>query len=187
ATFFVPTAYVETDHVYHWDQHLPRMPNLTWSDLREMVDRGFEIGSHTVTHANLGKVPFHQARTELIESKRTLEEHLGRKVRWFAYPYGGVKDLRPEHVAYIEEAGYEGCLSAYGGLVFPGADPRVLPRTPAPPFRSLLNLELHLKGCLNWIYSLKRRLGWIDKPEAGEMAGAISVAFEAGDIWSLLV
>jgi peptidoglycan/xylan/chitin deacetylase (PgdA/CDA1 family) len=177
ATFFVPTAYIETNHVYSWDRHLPRMPNLTWADLHEMIRLGFEIGSHTVTHANLCKVSYGQARSELIESKRTLEERLQRPVHWFAYPYGGPTDLRPEHVAYIEEAGYSGSLSAYGGLIFPGANSRVLPRTPVPSFRSLLNLELHLKGCLNWVYALKRRLGWMDSPDMPTTAGADDLSF----------
>ena len=56
ATFFVPTGFIETDHVFAWDMHLPRLANLTWDDVREMSERGFEIGSHTVTHANLGRV-----------------------------------------------------------------------------------------------------------------------------------
>ncbi len=165
ATFFLPTAYVGTDHVYEWDRHLPRMPNLTWDDVHQMVGMGFEIGSHTVTHPNLGRVTFDQAQHEIIESKRTLEEKLQRPVRWLAYPYGGPKDLRPELYSYIEEAGYDGCLSAFGGFVYPGCDARVLPRTSVPVFHSVLNLELHLRGCLNWMYALKRRLGLIHGPE----------------------
>jgi hypothetical protein len=35
-----------------------------------------------------------------------------------------------------------------------------------PPFRSNLNLELHLRGCLNWIYALKRSLGLLDRLES---------------------
>ena len=165
ATFFLPTAYVGTDHVYEWDRHLPRMPNLTWDDVAEMVGMGFEIGSHTVTHPNLSRISFDQAQQEIIESKRALEQRLNRRVRWLAYPFGGPKDLRPELLSYIEEAGYDGCLSAFGGFVHPGCDARVLPRTPVPVFPSVLNLELHLTGCLSWMYALKRRLGWIHGPE----------------------
>src|SRR5262249_47628029 len=56
ATFFLPTAYVGTDHVFDWDRGLPAMPNLNWADVREMARLGFEIGSHTVNHVNLGTV-----------------------------------------------------------------------------------------------------------------------------------
>jgi peptidoglycan/xylan/chitin deacetylase (PgdA/CDA1 family) len=165
ATFFVPTAFLGTGHVYAWDRHLPRMPNLTWDDVHEMAAMGFEIGSHTVTHANLGRVPLDQARQEITDSKKALEQRLARPVRWLAYPFGGPRDLRPEVLALLDQAGYEGCLSAFGGFVYPGCDPRVLPRTPVPPFRSIWNLELHLTGCLDWVYAVKRRLGWIGGPE----------------------
>ncbi len=110
ATFFVPTAFVDTDHVFAWDMHLPRMPNLTWDDLREMVRLGFEIGSHTVTHANLGRLGLKQATEELARSKAILENQLNRPVRYFAYPFGGVENLPPEFEPLIEKVGYEGCL-----------------------------------------------------------------------------
>jgi hypothetical protein len=159
AAFFLPTAYVGTDHVFAWDRSLPRLPNLTWDDVREMAALGFEIGSHTATHPNLGSLPLAQARREFTESREALERQLGRPVRWFAYPFGGLNNFRPELLAVLSEAGYEGGLSGYGGFVYPGMDPRMLPREAVPYFQSQLNLELHLTGCLNWMYALKRRLG----------------------------
>ena len=180
ATFFVPSAFIGTDHVYDWDRHLPWMPNLTWEDVQEMAAMGFEIGSHTVTHANLGRVSFAEAQHEIIESKKALERRLARPVRWLAYPYGGPRDLQSEVLSYLEEAGYDGCLSAFGGFVYPGCDPRVLPRTPVPPFRSVLNLELHLTGCLDWMYAVKRRLGWIEGPENPVPDGEIGMSLVAG-------
>jgi hypothetical protein len=74
----------------------------------------------------------------------------------------------------VEEAGYEGCLSGFGGLIGPGGDRHLLPRVPVPPFCSVLNLELHLSGCLNWFYALKRRLGLqpqLETPETRAPAG----------------
>jgi peptidoglycan/xylan/chitin deacetylase (PgdA/CDA1 family) len=156
ATFFIPTAYVGTERVFPWDRDLPRLPNLTWDDVREMAGLGFEVGSHTVTHADLGTAPLDRARAELFDSKAALEERLGRPVRYFAYPFGGADNLCPECLPLIEEAGYEGTLSALPGFVRPGMDDRVLPREAVPYFHSLLNLELYLAGCLSWFYDLKR-------------------------------
>src|SRR5262249_10081555 len=84
ACFFIPTAYVGTDHVFPWDGELPRMPNLTWDEVRAIAALGHEIGSHTVTHADLGAVPLEQARHELTESRRVLEQRLDRPARWVA-------------------------------------------------------------------------------------------------------
>src|SRR5205085_12658230 len=83
ATFFLPTAFVGTDHVFAWDRHLPRLPNLTWDDVAAMAALGFEIGSHTVSHPDMARVSQEQARHELCESRAVLEKRLGRRVRWF--------------------------------------------------------------------------------------------------------
>jgi peptidoglycan/xylan/chitin deacetylase (PgdA/CDA1 family) len=158
ATFFLPAAFVSTDRVFDWDRGLPRMPNLSWQDARAIAALGHEIGSHSLTHANLGAVGPAAARSEIFASRTMLQEQLGRPVRWFAYPFGGPHHLRPEYLPLIAEAGYEGAFSAFGGFVELGADPRVLPRKAVPAFRSLLHLEAYLSGCLRLLYALKRPL-----------------------------
>ena len=74
----------------------------------------------------------------------------------------------------VEEAGYAGCVSAYGGFVWPDADARLLPREAVPYFKSLLHLELHLRGSLGWAYGLLRRLGLND----GTRAPGLSLSAE---------
>jgi peptidoglycan/xylan/chitin deacetylase (PgdA/CDA1 family) len=159
ATFFVPTRFVETDYLFPWDRHLKRMPNLGWHDVNEMMQLGHEIGSHTVTHPNLGVVDPDTARLELGDSKKTLEDRLQRPVRWFACPYGGRSNFRPNYLRLAAELGYDACFSGYGGCVQPHMLGQVLPRENITFFRSLVNLELHLAGCLDWFYQLKRSVG----------------------------
>lgn len=159
ATFFVPTKYVGTDHVFPWDIDLPRMPNLTWKDVSEMQQLGHEIGSHTVSHPDMGKVNEAKARRELSDSKKTLEDKLQRPVRWFAYPYGGRGNFRPEYLPLAKEIGYQACFSALSGFIQPHMRGQILPREAMPYFRSLTNLELHLSGCLDWFYGMKKKVG----------------------------
>jgi peptidoglycan/xylan/chitin deacetylase (PgdA/CDA1 family) len=149
-TFFIPAAYVGTSHTFPWDRHLPAMPNLSWNDVNEMAALGCEIGSHTLTHPNLGIISFEEARREITESKKVIEDRLGRPVRWFAYPFGGQDNFRAELLPVVAEAGYEGCLSAYGGFVQRGMTGLMLPREPVPMpyFRSVVHLELHLRRAL---------------------------------------
>src|SRR5437870_793432 len=99
ACFFIPTASVGTDHMFAWDRGLKKLANLSWDDVRQMAGLGHEIGSHTVTHADLGQVSPDEARTELADSKNTLEAKLERPVRWLAYPFGGKQNFRPEYSA----------------------------------------------------------------------------------------
>ena len=161
ACFFVPTGFVGTDTVFEWDKGLARMPNLTWDDVREIANMGFEVGSHSVNHVNMAAIPVEQARCELVESRKTLEDKLGRRVRWFAYPFGGKNNFSPDRLPLVYEAGYEGCLSGYGGFVYPHLNEPVVPRQAAPDFSSVLNLELHLTGCLQWVYAIKRKVGLV--------------------------
>jgi peptidoglycan/xylan/chitin deacetylase (PgdA/CDA1 family) len=157
ATFFVPAAWVGTRQTFPWDRHLVPLANLSWEDVRAMARLGFEIGSHTLTHPNLAALALEEARREMVESKRLIEEQVGRPVRWLAYPFGEREHFRDELLPVVAEAGYAGCLSGHGGFIQPGMDGLLLPREPVSYFRSLLNLELHLRGCLDWFYDLKRR------------------------------
>lgn len=159
ACFFIPTRYVGTDHVFEWDKSLPRLVNLDWDDVQKLTQLGHEVGSHTVTHADLGAIGPAEARRELFDSRRTLEERLGRPVRWFAYPFGARGNFRPEYLPLVYEAGYEACFAAYSGLIQPARWGQILPRVAVPAFRSLLQLELYLSGCFDWLHGLKRRVG----------------------------
>ena len=60
---------------------------LTWQHLSEMKSKGWEIGSHSETHANLTAVSDDQLLEELRGSKKTLEDH-GYRVSSFAWPFG---------------------------------------------------------------------------------------------------
>jgi peptidoglycan/xylan/chitin deacetylase (PgdA/CDA1 family) len=158
ATFFIPTDFVGTEHTFPWDRHLKKLANLTWDEVKAMAALGCEIGSHTCSHADLGAVSRDQARYELAESKRVLEERLERSVRWFAFPYGDPENCPADLVPVAAELGYDGCLAGDSGLL-PARNARPpFPRVPVPPFESLESLEFYLAGCLRWFYGTKRRL-----------------------------
>jgi len=157
ACFFIATSYMGTRKAFAWDHELPELPKLGWDEVRAMDRMGFEIGSHTHTHADLGVVPLDVVRQELRESKCILENQLGHRVRWFAYPFGEQNSFPPDRLPLVEEAGYEGCVSAYGGFVCPGVNSRMLPRQGVPACGPLA-LELRLSGCLEWLFLLRSKL-----------------------------
>src|SRR5207245_4380862 len=109
------------------------------------------------THQELGTVSLDTVRYELRESKRVLEEELSHKIRWFSYPFGERHQFPADRLPLVAEAGYEGCVSAFGGFIHPGADSRMLPRETVPSYSSL-TLEVRLTGCLNWLYGLREFL-----------------------------
>lgn len=158
ACFFIPSGCVGTKHIFPWDRHLPPMPNLTWDEVRAMAALGHDIGSHTVTHADMSAVSLEDARRELVESKKMLEQQVGRPVRWFAFPFGGVQHCPVDRLTLVQEAGYEGCVSAYHGFVHAELGSFLLPREAVPYFKSVLHLELYISGSLDWFYRRERHV-----------------------------
>lgn len=80
--------------------------------IRGLVKAGIEIGAHTVNHPILSSISLDEARTEIVESKRLLEEIVGVKVKYFAYPNGRYgQDFDSLHIKLVEEAGYDAAFS----------------------------------------------------------------------------
>lgn len=78
-------------------------PMLDWADLRDLAAAGIEIGAHTVSHPELDTLSRMRASHEIRDSKKTLEDGLGRAVTTFAYPHGYAS---PTTRRIAEEAGY---------------------------------------------------------------------------------
>ena len=79
---------------------------MTWEQLQELRNAGFEIGDHSPSHASLSLVPPEELGAELINSKRLLESKLGTPVRSFAYPNGTRQDAPDNVIAAVRQAGY---------------------------------------------------------------------------------
>jgi peptidoglycan/xylan/chitin deacetylase (PgdA/CDA1 family) len=62
--------------------------HLDWQMIEEMDRHGVVIGSHGVHHTNLTRLAPDQLDQEIHVSKSILEDHLGRRVTHFAFPYG---------------------------------------------------------------------------------------------------
>ena len=111
ATVFVPTAYIGVDGPMHWPgidrwhgtPHEAELVPCSWPELEQLVEAGWEVGSHTRTHPRLPELPDGELMTELSESRRECEERLGIPCRSVAYPYGAV-DRRV--VDAVAAAGY---------------------------------------------------------------------------------
>ncbi len=89
---------------------------LNWNEAREMRDAGMTIGSHTRSHAILGRLSSESQKQELHDSKKEIERQLGSKVIALAYPVGA-KDCFSDVTEQIAiSCGYSMCFSAYGGI-----------------------------------------------------------------------
>ena len=131
ATFFVVSQWMETDVVPFWDGQVGvRHPWMTWAQIRSLRERGFEIGAHTRTHVDLGKVAGPAAIEEIAGARTELEARLGASVTSFAYPFGGRNNFTDTNRELVRTAGFRCCCSAYGGVNPRGTSPFNLHRVP---------------------------------------------------------
>ncbi|HEX2970893.1 MAG TPA: polysaccharide deacetylase family protein [Tepidisphaeraceae bacterium] len=125
ATFFVATGFVETERDFPHDLRADRsrgdgaparrFPKLTWNDLLQMEAAGFEIGSHTVNHTDLGGASQATVSRELVHSLLTLNTMLGPRRRAFSFPWGKPENMSECAFTIARQLGYYAVASACGG------------------------------------------------------------------------
>lgn len=112
-------------------------------ELQEMAAAGWEIGSHSYSHADLSKLDEDTSYREVVGSRHALEEALELPIKSFAYPFGTITQIAGEQV---HTAGYESAVGlGYTDQQGPG------------------NLFYLQRRPISWDYDLKRFaivLGW---------------------------
>jgi peptidoglycan/xylan/chitin deacetylase (PgdA/CDA1 family) len=85
ATVYVTTGLIGKPNPWMAPSAGARMMNE--AELRQLAAAGFEIGAHSVTHADLSHLDYEACLREMTESRDTLESLIGAPVQTFAYPY----------------------------------------------------------------------------------------------------
>lgn len=90
---------------------------MNWEHLKELSKNPlFTLGSHTISHPILSKLNETELATEIIESKKELEEKLNLEIFCFAYPFGKPDSYNlTNSTKYLEEAHYEAAFNAAFG------------------------------------------------------------------------
>jgi peptidoglycan/xylan/chitin deacetylase (PgdA/CDA1 family) len=106
------------------ERHEHELLPMGWDDLARLADAGWEIGSHTATHARLIDLDDESLASELRGSREACEQALGANCGSIAYPHGAA-DARV--VAAARAAGYRAGGSLLGGFDAGGelSQPRV--------------------------------------------------------------
>jgi len=97
-------------------QSTPDSRPMSWSNAREMSAHDIEFGSHSVTHPILANLSDDELRSELVDSKETLERELHRPIETIAYPVGGQTAYDGRVQAAVKAAGYRLGLSYRPGI-----------------------------------------------------------------------
>jgi peptidoglycan/xylan/chitin deacetylase (PgdA/CDA1 family) len=125
ATVFITTGVTDGRLSFPWyEGRQPRV--LGWDEVVALDRQGtLRFEAHTVSHPSLLAVDEPTAAAEIGESRRELEDRLGRPVSAFAYPAGlfGERERR-----LVAQAGYAAAVSCEPGVNLPGGDPFALRR-----------------------------------------------------------
>jgi len=128
-TVFAPTAHMDGTPmswagIDGWldSEHRSELTGCTWDELSVLAQAGWEIGSHTRTHARLPTFADEALADELRRSRQECEQRLGTPCLTIAYPYG---DSDARVAAAARAAGY---VATVGGAPSPGG--------PAHPLRA---------------------------------------------------
>jgi peptidoglycan/xylan/chitin deacetylase (PgdA/CDA1 family) len=103
ATVFVVAGMPGENAWEHAYTPRPRLKLLDAEGVREVSERGMEVGSHSMTHARLSGAKPELLEREVGDSRRVLSEVLGRAVEGFCYPYGSLDSAA---VQAVRRAGY---------------------------------------------------------------------------------
>ena len=102
---------------------------LSWEQLREMQERGIEIGSHTANHLPLTSLGEKEREDEIILSKLLMEWNGIKTVFSLSYPNGKYDKKLPE---ILKKYDYLNAVTGDSGLNTAATDPYLLQRINIP-------------------------------------------------------
>lgn len=117
ATLYVVAGRIGSSSVWLGPLGEGERPMLDADQLRHLAQSGIEIGGHSMTHPELDALSLADARAEITESRRVLEDILGSPVVSFAYPHGYNSRITRRIVA---EAGYRSAVRVRHALSLRG-------------------------------------------------------------------
>ena len=103
----------------------PSQGGLTNSEIKAMVDAGWELDTQGISHADLITLDAAQLRYQIDSARKTIQRRYGVPVNWFCYPSG---HYDATVIEAVRTAGYVGSTTVIPGWAGPSSDPYRLPR-----------------------------------------------------------
>lgn len=99
-----PTVFLIGDTSHANEKELETVRTfLTTQQIAELVDAGWEVGSHSMTHADFSSMTPSEITKEVTDSKKALEKQTQLPIKWIAYPKGA---YTTEVTKTVENSGY---------------------------------------------------------------------------------
>ena len=132
---------------------------MTWDEVRQWEQDGFEVGGHGSSHRRLSDLGESEQRGEIEDCAERIAEELGHRPTAFAYPYGSALDYEPKTMALVKEVGYAFAVSNRYGVNRPKADPWQLRRIWIDRSDSITTFQAKVQGRLDVLSLMDSYLG----------------------------
>jgi peptidoglycan/xylan/chitin deacetylase (PgdA/CDA1 family) len=149
ATMYLPTGFISQQR-----RQFKSRECLTWDEVANLHNVGFEFGSHTVTHPRLVDLTWDEIQMELALSKRTIEQELGTEVTAFSYPYAFPQQrlrFSERFLGLLKASGYHSAVTTIIGCVGAHDDALRLKRVPVNSCDDSELLRAKLQGFYDWM------------------------------------
>jgi len=151
ATVFLVTGYTGRDSTWERDPGIPAFPLMTWDKIKEMESYGIDFQPHSVSHPHLTRLSDKDLEEELLQSRRVIEDRLGKSASIFCYPYG---EFDARVIDMLRKHGFRAAFAGHPAR----EEVLSLKRVGSAYLTSGLAYRTAIKGGFQYFYSLKRML-----------------------------
>ncbi len=156
ATIFLVGSYIGGRELPVFSRHKGGCLPLSWSEVEEMSRNGISFGAHSLTHPELTRLAQTEVESEVLGSKKLIEDKLGKEVKLFCYPRG---DFDERVKAIVAESGFSGACTTRPGATHLRSDPFALRRVYISRDDTLSDFRKKLNGAYDTLH--KGRQIWL--------------------------
>ncbi|NUT00297.1 MAG: polysaccharide deacetylase family protein [Sphingomonas sp.] len=133
AHVFVITDWVGGDNRWPGQpDHATPFGLMNWDQLEAIHKAGIRVEAHTASHPDLRSLSDPEIDVEMTKADEAIEARLGRRPRYFAYPYG----YHDDRVRAVASRRYRGCFTTKLDYLHADSELDVLPRLDTHYLRS---------------------------------------------------
>lgn len=113
AIIFITTQFAEQQLTHPKYKERKEPQHLTWKQVNRLSNHPLiSIGSHTNTHPFLSEIEDEQSKTEIVDSKKLIEDHIQKPIQFFCYPSG---NYAAREINFLEQSTYRAAVTVKPG------------------------------------------------------------------------
>lgn len=156
-TVFIVTSQINNkfDHLKQKELNMYGLSMLSYDDLNEWIDKGYEVGFHTHNHLNMYESALEDIISDFETGVRVYNSIVSNGYRSFAYPYGYLpnKKIRAEVSKVLSKYEFKECYTTEWNSI--SGHKQTIPRVVIGDNDSTFKAVLKAIGLLDWVYNAR--------------------------------